>query len=266
MAKLKSFVKLEGTLDGLTFYQKDGQSFVKTKSGVSRNRILKDRAFKRTRENMREFGGAARASKAFRDGYANIIKLMGDTYLSGRLTAVMRRIADLGTGIRGRRSIDIASNTELLNNFEFNKTRPLGAVFYPKYTAPSFDANRDIATWTVPDFETDSFVSPPEGATHFKLVLAAGLVSNYEFVVALDGYEPVEPAENSLGTTVYSDAIPLQGAVGSDTTLVADLGLGTALPVAVVATAAIGIVFYQEINSELYELSSGNTMRVATIV
>ncbi|HAT64297.1 MAG TPA: hypothetical protein DCS66_06805, partial [Flavobacteriaceae bacterium] len=64
MAKNKSFIKLEGTLDGLTFYQKDGESFVKTKGGISRDRILNDQNFKRTRENMQEFSGCAKTGKA----------------------------------------------------------------------------------------------------------------------------------------------------------------------------------------------------------
>lgn len=34
MAKLKSLLKIEGTLDGMTFYKKaDGQYYVRTKGG-----------------------------------------------------------------------------------------------------------------------------------------------------------------------------------------------------------------------------------------
>ena len=39
MAKLKSFIKIEGTLDDLTFYKGKQGYLVKTKSGVSANRI-----------------------------------------------------------------------------------------------------------------------------------------------------------------------------------------------------------------------------------
>ena len=64
MAKNNSYLKFEGTLGGLTYYEKDGKSIVKVKSSVSKSRIEKDPNYKRTRENMQEFGGAAKASKA----------------------------------------------------------------------------------------------------------------------------------------------------------------------------------------------------------
>ena len=56
MAKQKGFINLEGTLGGLTFYKSEGESFVKTAGGISKDRILKEARFKRTRENMSEFG------------------------------------------------------------------------------------------------------------------------------------------------------------------------------------------------------------------
>lgn len=60
MAQNKSFIKFEGTLDGLTFYQKDGKNFVKTKTQVNKNRLMNDPAYQRTRENMQEFDGSTR--------------------------------------------------------------------------------------------------------------------------------------------------------------------------------------------------------------
>lgn len=77
MARNNSFVKLDGTLDGLTFYRKNGEDLVKKQSRISKKRIMSDPAFKRTRENMMEFAGASKAGKAFRDSFANVVKLMG---------------------------------------------------------------------------------------------------------------------------------------------------------------------------------------------
>lgn len=60
MAKLNSFIKIEGTLDNLTFYRgKDGY-LVRTKGGISKSRIKNDPEFIRTRENGVEFGNIAR--------------------------------------------------------------------------------------------------------------------------------------------------------------------------------------------------------------
>lgn len=265
MAKNKSFIKLEGTLDGLTFYEKDGQSFVKTKSSVSKKRILSDPAYKRTRENMREFGGAAKAGKAVRSAFNSIAKIMGDSNLSGRLTGVMKQVNRNSAGIRGEREIDLVSHSALLEGFEFNQVDPLSAQFFPSYGVPTLNANRDVISWVVPDFDTDSFVSAPEGATHFRLLLAGGLVSNYEFVSALDQYEPTDEEENAFGLVAKSADIPLVGMVGSDITLSVDLGLGAAVSSTVSTVAGIGIIFYQEINGQLYELAQGNALRIALV-
>ncbi len=265
MAKNNSYLKFEGTLGGLTYYEKDGQSIVKVKSSVSKSRIEKDPNYKRTRENMQEFGGSAKASKALRDALITVIKTMGDTYLSSRLTGVMRKMLNTGTGLRGRREINILANKDLLEGFELNKKDVLSSQFYAPYKLPSLNANRDVVTWLIPDFSTDSFITAPEGATHFRLVLAAGLVSDYEYVSALNSYEPVDESENAIGKTSESAAIPLVGDVGSDTTLTVDLEIGAPVVATTATMAAIGIIFFQDINGEFYELASGNAMKIATV-
>jgi hypothetical protein len=50
--------------------------------------------------------------------------------------------------------------------------------------------------------------------------------------------------------------------VGASTVLVADLGFADALPTAAAVLSSIGILFYQEINGQFYELLSNNVMRI----
>ncbi|WP_203293604.1 hypothetical protein [Luteirhabdus pelagi] len=265
MAKQINFVRFEGTLGGLTFYKKDGVSLVKTKSEVSKQRILTDRNYQRTRENMREFGGAAKAGKALREAFASVTQLMGDSYLASRLTGLMKRINLNGAGPRGARSIDIASNGALLDGFPFNPKEVLSSRFFAPYDAPTLSADRDTVTLTIPDFDAGSFVKAPQGATHFRLVLASGLISNFEYEPAVAQYEPTDDALNGLGSAVYSNDLSVQGMVGSDTTLSIDLGIGSALPATVSNVVALGIVFYQDQNGTLYELASGNAMAVVYV-
>ena len=143
MAVNKSFVKLEGTLDNLTFYQKDGKNLVKTKSSVSRSRIMTDSAYRRTRENMREFGGAARVGKAFRTAFSGIVKTMSDTYMGSRINGLMKRINRYGVGIRGERDFEIVTYGEMLRGFEFNKSTPLNAQFFAPSALPIINVTSD---------------------------------------------------------------------------------------------------------------------------
>jgi hypothetical protein len=62
MARQASFLKMKGTLGGLTFYKSRDGHLIREKGGIERQRILNDPQFIRTRENMAEFGRAAQAS------------------------------------------------------------------------------------------------------------------------------------------------------------------------------------------------------------
>lgn len=262
MAKQKGYIEIDGTLGGLTFYRSRGENFIKRKGGVEKSRIEKEAAFKRTRENMKEFGASATVGKALRQGLASIIKSMSDSSLVGRLTGVMKRINSSGPGIRGERAFEILNNKILLEGFEFNKTAPLDAIFYAPNTPPRLDANRNIATWDVPDFDTSNYIHAPEGATHFKLVLATTVLSDYTFDASQNAYKAVNEAENKVNGLAITREIALGGMVGSATTLTVDLGFVAALPATVGVVNAIGIVFYQEINTVFYELASDNAMRI----
>lgn len=108
-------------------------------------------------------------------------------------------------------------------------------------------------------------MNAPEGATHFKLLLAAGFVSNYEYQMMMDGYEPVDEVVNAVGGVAYSPAISYGGMVGSATILEVSLTSVGTVPVTSVLLGSVGIIFYQEVNSVLYELAQGNAMKVVVV-
>lgn len=265
MAEQKSYVKIRGSLGGLTFYKKNGQSLIRITGGVTKEQIEKDPNFKRTRENMSEFAGAAKAGKAFRECFQKVVKPMSDSTAVGRITGMFKRINSVGAGIRGQRPIDIVPNKQFIEGFEFNKFLPLGTVFYPSYDPPTLDANRSVITWVVPDFNTDDSLTVPEGATHFRLVLAAGVLSDYKYSTETKIYEPTNPDENETRGLAFSAEIPVTGMVGSDTTLTVDLGFASVLPATVGVPVAIGIVFYQEVDALFYELASDNALKLVVV-
>lgn len=265
MAKQKSYVKIKGSLGGLTFYQLGGEELIRTTGGVSKERIMKDPAYKRTRENMSEFGGSATAGKGLRDGFREVVKLMSDTNVVGRVTGMMKRVNSAGVGQRGQRPIEILANKEFIEGFEFNKLVPLGSVFRAPFGMPTLDVNRSVIQWEIPDFNADSNTTPPEGSTHFRLVLAACVLSDYVFSNLTKDYRPVSADENEVGGVDYSEPIAITGMVGSETILKVDLGFTTVLPATVGVVIAIGIVFYQELQGVYYELASDNTLVIAKV-
>jgi len=185
---------------------------------------------------------------------------MSDSSVVGRITGMMKSINAVGPGIRGRRVFEILTNKLLIEGFEFNKYKNFESIFYAPYDKPTLDANRSVATWVVPDFNTSNYVAAPEGATHFKLLLISTVLSDYTYVGK--GYEPTNPIENEVNGMAESSEIPIGGMVGSDTTLTVDLGFAAALPGTVGVINAVGIIFYQEINTQFYELASDNALRL----
>ena len=265
MAKQKGIIKLEGSIGGMTFYERNRKNLVRTTSGPSKERIENDPKFKRVRENMSEFGGAAKVGKSFRMGFVSIIKPMSNVTIVGRITGLMKRINSNSDGVRGQRSFEIVNNKFVLEGFDFNPSKSLDAIFYAPNVGPTLDVNISIATWVIPDFNTSDYMNAPEGATHFRLLLATTVLSDFTYVVDRRVYEPQHPDENEQHGITYSAEIPLGGDVGSDTTLVVDLGFGSPLPATVGVVNAIGIIFYQEVNSAFYELSSERSLVIATV-
>ena len=265
MAIQDSFIKIKGSLGGLTFYEKDGKSLIKTTSGVSKERIMTDPKYKRTRENMVEFGASAKIGKSFRTGFVSIRKAVSDNTLSGRVTGMMKQINKVGNGVRGQRTFDILANKQLIEGFEFHKKLKLSSVFFAPYSLPSIDANRSIVDMTIPDFHTGDFINAPEGATHFQLLLSASVLSNLEYDVSEKEYKFVNPDENEKNAISFSSEIPLGGMVGSDTNIQVDLGFTSPLPASVGVLIGFGILFYQEINGQFYLLARDNALRIEMV-
>ena len=124
MGKLTGIIKFEGTFDGLTFYKSQDGYLVKTKSGVSKSRIMNDPAFVRTRENLSEFSLNAKSGKALRQSISPLLHRAKDSKLSSRMLQLMNGIKNLdGSSARGERLVRLglgsAEGKRLLKGFDF---------------------------------------------------------------------------------------------------------------------------------------------------
>ena len=264
MARQRGIIKLKGKIGDVSFYESDGQSLARLKGGVEKDRIEKDPNFKRTRENMKEFGGAAKVGKSFRMGLVSVIKAFGNRYIVARVVKLMKAINARGPGDRGKRTFEIVVNKDLFEGFEFNETDVLGSVFNAPYTITANAARNEI-TLDIPDFDADSFITAPEGATHFRIVSAISVLSDFVYNTTSNAYEAADPTVNEEGIVVKSSEISIDGLVGSATTLVNTLPGGPTIPATAGVLACVGIEFLQELNGSFYLLSSGNAMKIEEI-
>jgi hypothetical protein len=166
MAKSIGILKIEGTVEDLTFYKRDGKNFVRTKGGVSKERILNDPNYVRTRENNSEFGLSAKAGRTLRLSMGNLVFRAKDQNLTSRMLQTMYRVKNFDTtSSRGSRSVAIGITKPeaklLLVGFDFNALAPFKSVFYGTMALDSSTGEVSITS-----FIPAENLQFPQGATH----------------------------------------------------------------------------------------------------
>jgi len=238
MAKLKGIIKLEGTLDNLTFYKTQDGYLVKTKGGVSKERIEKDPAFIRTRENGAEFGGSATSGKLLRKSVRSLMIRAKDNRVTSRVTKAMTEIKNFDTAsIRGERNvfkgISTVDGRAVLNGFDFNNRALLSTVLYSPFALDTLTGEI-----TITDLIPANDISYPSGATHVSLS-SAFLKLAFDTTDSAIEYSPTVnlPIDTTSATQTLTPAAAPTG-TGTDFYLIL-------------------IEFFQEINGVQYQLNNG---------
>lgn len=238
MAKYKSLFDVQGTLGEVTFYKGEDGQYVRRKGGVSKNRILNDPNFVRTRENLSEFGRAATSGKLMRRAINSLMLDAKDSRVTSRLTKVLNQVKneDL-TSARGQRNVATGLANPLgrarLKGFNFNAKSELDTVLMAQYTLDS--ATGEIV---ISDLIPNQQISTPEGATH--LSFSAGFL-NLDLAT--------ETKDLQLSNVVN---LPINGIASTVTLTPAVPALGTGQSYYVLKVA-----FFQEINGIQYPLKNG---------
>lgn len=249
MAKLKSFIKIEGTLDDLTFYKGRAGYLVKTKGGVSANRIKNDPSFARTRENGTEFGHAATSGKQLRRAILDLLTDAKDDLVTPRLTQTMARVQKTDTtSPRGERKVAIGLSTPEgkaeLNGFNFNLNAILSSVLLCDYSL-------DTATGEViiTDFVPAQNLKSPEGATHVSLEVG---FLNLDFSTDIKNMQ-LSPVFNTLIDSTVTTVVLTPAAVPT--------GTGNQL-------YFLKVAFFQQVNGIQYALNNGafNSLKLVDVI
>lgn len=246
MAKLNGFIKLEGTLDNLTFYKGKEGYLVRTKGGISKERMKSDPAFQRTRENGSEFGRAGKGGKLVRNAIRILLLSAKDKLVTSRLTTDLLKVvkSDL-VNERGMRTIQDGSMS-LLRGFEFNINAKLGSTLFAAYTN-TFDRVSGEATVNIPSFSPLVRIAAPSGTTHYKIVTGS---SELDFANEAFTFESDETA-----------ILPYDSADTGIVDFVTILTPNSDFPVMQV----LGVEFYQEVNGQMYPLKNGSFNALAIV-
>ncbi len=222
-------------------HQLNTKKMAKTTSttGVSGDRVKTDAAFERTRENMAEFGRAGKAAKLLRTVFRDVTINAKDKITQARLVKVTSRIV-LGDPIneRGARTVNNGDLLQL-NDFHFNERAGIKDSLFVRYTV-SFNRVSGEVTINIPAFVPRHSVQQANGTTHLRLMAAAAAINfdteQYEY--AMQGTAELPYNSDPTQPTTLTLALP---ANSND-----------------VVVAALGIEYYQKVNSRSYALKSGD--------
>lgn len=246
MGKQIGVVRIRGTVGNLTFTKSETGEEVRLKSSLSKSKMMKNKNFKRTRENWNEFSRAGSAAKLIRNAFATTIAPISDPRGYSRLvTETLAVVKSDVTNDRGKREFPQGDLTSLIN-YEFNVRQALESSF-----KLPFDLTIDRAAGTVelavPEMVPLTSLAYLQGATHFKLVGAAVEINwaTNEYV-----HNATESAELVIGEQIEpAQVLNLTVPAGSTNTIL----------------VAFGIWFYQEVNGKYYLLADGGKNAMALV-
>ena len=262
MARQDGIIKVSGGLEDLVFYTVNGKHYVRRKGSLDRDRVMRDKAFARSREMMKEFGGAATVAGAFRRSMLPWIKMLGESRINGRLTKILRNT--LGSGVRGRRPFKISEHRKMLRGLEFNRQTPVRSTCDMSIqTSITPDRDEVITKLTFPDAQ--KVCTAPTGATHIQFILHVATLSDFVWNTTTKKYTAKHPDFQSLTNTQLSAPVSIGSLPGSVHTLAASLDLPMPLPGEVTVIAALGVQFFQAVDVEFLTLQEHAGMCVVEV-
>ena len=266
MAKQKGHIKYVGTLGEVRHFKIKGNTgyFAGLKGGPTAEQIKTAPGFIRTRENMSEFAACAMTGKSVRIGLSAIMKQMTDSQFTGRLTAIMKKInIEDGSEARGQRAVLVSLQPQYLKGLDFNRNISFNGIFSAPFSlTPNVLRNESILS--VPAFNPLNYLNIPSGATHFRIINAVSVISDFVYNSATGSYEPAEPVLNELSNIAYSDYTPVD-VVTALIDVTATLPGAPTLTTNVSVLGSIGIEFYQQVGVNYYLFNAGNAMKVQEI-
>jgi hypothetical protein len=265
MARQSGHIKYKGTIGDVRHFKIKGLKgdFAGLKGGVDGDRIKNGAEFKRTRENMSEFGGSAKAGKYFRQVLSPIMKGVAETRIAGRVTGLMKKInVEDGSEARGQRAILMTARKDLLKGFDFNTATPFDGIFRSLF-ALEVSAERNKATLMIAGFNPKIYLNSAKGATHFRLTFAVASLSDFVFNPNDNDYEAKIPTSGLLAVS-YSDFLSVM-ASSADISLSADLPNGARPSEDESFIVCLGVEFYQQVNNEFYLFATGNCLKIIDV-
>ncbi|WP_194774801.1 hypothetical protein [Pararhodonellum marinum] len=242
MARQAGGLQLEGTIGNMIFYKMNGKYYVRSKGAPSKAKLKKGKAFENSRRVSAEFGHASKMASKVVHAAKPLMNPGNHTGLHGKLTEQLQRVLQTDRqSAYGDRKISLG-DLSLLEGFDFEQTKLKShLIALPKIKSSQRDIKVDFSGMKILDPR-----SVPEGASHFRLDMVSVIFDEQKMsgqTMDLKGQNQLLSVPlSALGTIV----LPKPHAETDDS----------------VFLILLGLVFLQEVNGEMHELSGKRSVGV----
>lgn len=266
IAKIQHQINGEENLKGWRIYKLKGvdKTIVARKGGPTPDQIKNSPSYKELRGNQSEFGAASALAKVLRFSLPKYIIDISESYVSGKLTAALRQVAQKTDGTPGSRPLLLSRHGKALEGFNFNSESVFSDVFIPKFYSKE-SSSRGKLLLHFSSFVPDQDIMAPEGATHFRLFAHLVLLSDYVNLVGDEHHTPLHPEWQGKFQSYEGQLQPLCKISLEPLTTQLSVLEYESTPSQTGLMLLVGICFYSQKGNEFTIMSSGNALEISKV-
>ena len=204
MPKLTSILKINGSLEGMTFYYLPGveQPIVRATWGPSKEDIATKRQYARTRENLSESSGRGKAVSGLMKAFQPL-KPLADPDTAGQLNRLLRAV-QIGDTVsqRGQRAVFLSRYPALLEGFKLTRALPFDEVVRGELPV-QMDRAALQASVELPGLRPRLTFFPPAGYAYCRLVAVLGMAPDLVYDPQM--YQPQGDFSNCFAQSAHTD-------------------------------------------------------------
>lgn len=220
---------------------------------------MKDPSYEQFRKNMVETKGVSKAADALSLCFGDDWNQFGERYLRGQMVKKLRGIMDQGSGFKGERNFEAAAHLADFKRFQLNRAAPFKSRFNAPFTV-DVNADRNTATLDVPNFVMRASTGLAPYATHFRLFMTIGVLTDFVFVGGEELYAPAH--DDLVGLRSRDDSAALTKGSVAGFQLIATLPGLPVLPPDAYLVVCVGVQYLQVIGGREEVFAGRDSMQI----